>query len=77
MSELLQFPTIKNFDPEQTRVMGEAFDLVREYAKHNGRNDLGTAEARERIAHLIIEKASAGESDPQELADYAIGRLKA
>jgi hypothetical protein len=72
VSELLQFPGKTYFSPEQTRFMGEAFDLVRQYAQNTGRCGLETAEARELIAHHILERAATGELDPAKLAEYAI-----
>jgi len=75
MSALLQFPIRNDFSAEQTRVMGEAFDVVCEYLKHSGRNEFDTDEIRDLAAHRIIEKAASGEVDPAKLADYAIARL--
>jgi hypothetical protein len=72
MGALLQFPVKNDFSPEQTRVMGEAFDLVRQYAQNTGRSGLETDEARELIAHHILERTATGEVDPAKLAEYAI-----
>jgi hypothetical protein len=52
--------------------MGEAFDLVRQYAQSTGRSGLETAEARELIAHHILQRAATGEVDPAKLAEYAV-----
>ena len=76
MGAILQFPIKTDFGPEQTRVMGEAFDVVCEYLKHSGRVGLDTDEARELAAHKIIEKATIGAVDPLQLADYAITHLR-
>ena len=76
MSALLRFPLDRNFGPERTRVMGEAFDVVCEYLKHSGRGDLDTDEMRDLAAHKIIEKATIGAVDPLQLADYAITHLR-
>ena len=76
MSELLQFPVKTDFNPEQTRVMGEAFDVVCVYLKHGGPAGFDTAEVREQAAHRIIEEVAGGEVDPTKLADHAITRLR-
>jgi hypothetical protein len=76
MSALLQLRIKSDFGPEQTRVMGEAFDVVCEYLKHSGREGLDTAEMRDFAAHKIIEKAACGEASPLVLANYAITLLR-
>jgi hypothetical protein len=72
MSEPFQLHVKTHFGPKQTRVMGEAFDLVRQYAQNTGRSGLETAEARELIAHHILQRAATGEVDPAKLAEYAV-----
>jgi hypothetical protein len=76
MSARLQFPVKNDFSPEQTHVMGEAFDVVCEYLKHSGRTDIDTDETRDLAAHKIIEKTASGEADPLKLANYAIKHLR-
>lgn len=76
MSALLQFPVKNDFGPEQTRVMGEALDIVREYLRHSGRKGIDAKEIRELAAQKIIEKAASGEVNSLILANYAITLLR-
>lgn len=76
MGALLQFPVKNDFGPEQTRIMGEAYDVVCERLKLSDRNGFDTDEARHLAALRIVERAASGESDPLRLADYAITLLK-
>ena len=76
MSALLQFRTKTDFNAEQTRAMGEAFDVVCEYLKHSGRTGLDTPKMHDFAAQKIIEKAACGEANPLVLANYAITLLR-
>jgi hypothetical protein len=61
------------FDPEATRVMGVAFEMVRAALWFAGRHDL----ANEIIAERIIELAKAGERNPDLLCERALDEIRA
>jgi hypothetical protein len=59
------------FDPEATRVMGVAFEMVRAALGLAGRGDL----ANEIVAQRIIELAKTGERNPDFLCEGALKKL--
>ena len=61
------------FDPEATRVMGVAFEMVRAALWFAGRHDL----ANEIIAERIIELAKAGERNPDLLCERVLDEIRA
>ena len=72
MTSIQRFVPIKQaFDPEATRVLGQAFDMV---CALLGRTPQPTA-VREAIAKSIIEAARAGERDPVALRDAGLAAL--
>ena len=61
------------FDPEATRVLGQAFDMARALLGHTPE----PTAVREAIAKSIIEAAKAGERDPVRLREAGLtGRTK-
>lgn len=60
------------FDPETTRVMGVAFEMVRAALRLADRGDL----ANEIIAKRIIELAKAGERNPDLLCERALNEIR-
>jgi hypothetical protein len=60
------------FDPEATRVMGVAFEMVRAALRLADRGDL----ANEIIAKRIIELAKAGELNPDLLCERALNEIR-
>jgi hypothetical protein len=61
-----QFLADSKFDPETKRVMGVAFEMVREALQLAGQGSL----ADERIAKRTIELAKTGELNPDLLCEY-------
>jgi hypothetical protein len=59
-------------DPEATRVMGVAFEMVRAALGLADRGDL----ANEIVAKHIIELAKAGERNPDQLCESALNKLR-
>ena len=71
MADILPFLMGRSFDPETTRIMGEAFDTAR-----HGLHDRGQpAVVQEIIAKRIIDIAATGERDPRQLAQQALKAL--
>ena len=66
-----QFLDNPTFDPEATRVMGVAFEMVRAALGLAGRGDL----ANEIVAQRIIELAKTGERNPDLLCEGALKKL--
>ena len=69
MRQFLDNPT---FDPEATRVMGVAFEMVRAALGLADRGDL----ANEIVAKRIIELAKAGERNPDRLCEEALKDIR-
>jgi len=60
------------FGPDDTKRMGDAFELALAQLGLNDRRD----PLNEIIAKLIIETARTGEKDPHRICELALGRLK-
>jgi hypothetical protein len=60
------------FDPETTRLMGVAFEMVRAALRLVDRDDL----ANEMIAKRIIELANAGERNPDLLCEGVLKEFR-
>jgi hypothetical protein len=67
-----QFLDNPTFDPEATRVMGVAFEMVRTALGLADRGDL----ANELVAKSIIELAKAGERNPDLLCERALKEIR-
>ena len=67
-----QFLNHPSFDPEGTRVMGVAFEMVRAALGLADRGDL----ANEIVAKHIIELAKAGERNPDLLCERALKEIR-
>jgi hypothetical protein len=71
MADILPFLKGQSFDPETTRIMGEAFDTAR-----RGLHDRGQpAVVQEIIAKRIIVIAATGVRNPNQLAEQALKEL--
>ena len=74
MASIQRFAQITQaFDPEATRVLGQAFDMA---CALLGRTPQPTA-VREAIAKSIIEAAKAGERDPVRLREAGLAAVVA
>ena len=72
MSEdILPFFKDRSFDEDATRAMGEAYDKARRILHDRGQPDL----VLEVIAKRIIDVATTGERNPDELARRALQAL--
>ena len=72
MTSIQRFAQITQaFDPEATRVLGQAFDMA---CALLGRTPQPTT-VREAIAKCIIEVAKAGERDPVRLREAGLAAL--
>jgi hypothetical protein len=70
-ADILPFLTGRAFDEEATKAMGQAFDVASRNLHDRGQ----PAIVREIIARRIIDVASRGERDPEELARRALMAL--
>ena len=61
------------FDPETTRVMGVAYEIVWAALELEAHNTV----AREAVARRIIALAEQGERDPEHLCDRVLADLRA
>ncbi len=68
MATALPFFQNATFDPEATRVMGEAFDRA---CRALGGRELPDV-VQEAIANRIVDEAIRGERDPDHLFKYAV-----
>ena len=72
MTSIQRFVQITQaFDPEATRVLGQAFDMSRALLRHTPQ----PTAVREAIAKSIIEAAKAGERDPVRLREAGLAAL--
>jgi hypothetical protein len=69
--DIVQFLKDRAFDAEATRTMGEAFDKARAMLHDSGQPAL----MLEIIAKRIVDVATTGERDPDELARRALYAL--
>ena len=74
MAPIQRFVQItQSFDPEATRVLGQAFDMACALLGHTSQ----PTAVREAIAKRILEAAKAGERDPSRLREAGLtGRTK-
>ena len=68
VAEMLPFLNGRSFDPETTRIMGDAFDKVSRDLHDRGQ----PAVVQELIAKRIIDLAATGVRDPEQLAQQAL-----
>jgi hypothetical protein len=59
------------FEPEVTRLMGEAVDLARRSLRHTGQEDL----VKEIIAKRIIDSVRRGVRDPRQMCEESLSSL--
>jgi hypothetical protein len=71
MSGILSYLQGESFDPETTRIMGEAFDKASRSLHDRGQPYL----VQEIIAKRIVAIAATGERDPAKLAQQALAAL--
>ena len=67
-----QFLNGKRFDPETTRVLGVAFELVRIALRTEEGDDF----VKQAIAEKIINLAKAGERNPDILCEQALSDIR-
>ena len=68
MAQILPYVREASFDADTTRIMDEAFDILRQSMHDNGQPEL----VLEIIAKRIIEIAQSGERDPAQIANRAL-----
>jgi hypothetical protein len=71
MADILPFLTGHSFDPEMTRIMGDAFDEAARSLHDKGQPLV----VQELIAKRIIDIAATGIRDPEQLAHQALRAL--
>ena len=72
MTSIQRFAQITQaFDPEATRVLGQAFDMACAVLGHTPQ----PTAVREAIAKRILEAAKAGERDPVRLREAGLAAL--
>jgi hypothetical protein len=71
MTSIIPFLRQNAFDPETTKMMGEAYEAACGELGHNG----APALVKEVIAKRIIDAAQKGERDPQRLCAKALDAL--
>ena len=71
MADILPFLEGRTFDPDMTRIMGEAFDKAARALHDTGQ----PAVVQEIIAKRVIDIAATGVRDPEQLAQRALAAL--
>ncbi len=71
MADILPFLKGRSFDPEVTRIMGEAYDKAKRGLHDRGQPEL----VQEIIAKRIVDIATTGGHDPDRLASRALQAL--
>lgn len=74
MGNVVALFSAKQFDPELTHAMGEAFDGA--WTLLEGKGPLPADEVRLELGRRIVELAQRGERDAEKLSAYAVAMMR-